>query len=127
MAMSAALLVKMLKRHGTGEDKLQLARRAMYDARAIGREATAEDVVKALAAGLPGGEFHLTVKKATELLDTGKYQAPTQEAKPSIEDEMLSPAEAALLAEMDKKAEAVKAADAKADVKEPEKAEKKKS
>lgn len=84
--VSGAKLVKLLKEHGTGKDKLDICRRALFEAKAERRHATAEEVVAALADKL--GPFHGTVKKARVIAETGNWEAPKPPEFSNVEDEL---------------------------------------
>lgn len=99
---SGAKLVKMLKETGTGDNKLIWARRALHDAKAAGKVATADDVIAAMIGPDDPdlrqeghlGHFHPTVRKAQTIRDSGKWVDPTQTPKPTIEEELLAAEEA---------------------------------
>lgn len=83
---NGAKLVKLLKESGTGADKLDVARRVLFDAKADGRIATSDEVIAGLEDHF--GPFHATVAKAKAIAETGELPTVSAAQAASIEDEL---------------------------------------
>ena len=88
---NGAELVKRLAASGTPDAKLAPARRLLADLhRAERRVANAAEVLAALEDAL--GPDHMTVAKARQIADTGRWVRPAAAEVRSIEEELLAAA-----------------------------------
>lgn len=88
---NGAELTRLLARHGTGKDKLDVCRAVLqrvHDEEKGKRIATCDEVLAGLADALH--RDHVTLKKAKALADTGVWTGPDQAPPPTI-DEILAP------------------------------------
>ena len=87
--MNGAELVKKLAESGTGEGKLQIARKVLGDTYEYeGRIATTDEVILALESTF--GVNHGTVGKAKLIVATGKWDVALQPENVPIESRLLA-------------------------------------
>lgn len=105
---NGAELTRLLAKHGTGKDKLDICRAVLqrvYDEEKGKRVATCEEVLAGLRESLH--EKHKTLEKAECLAKTGTWAGPDQ-AKPKTIDELLAPTPEEVAEEKKRQAEAKK-------------------
>lgn len=105
---NGAELTRLLAKHGTGKDKLDICRAVLqrvHDDEKGKRVATCDEVLAGLRESLH--RDHKTLEKAEGLAKTGNWAGPDQ-AKPKTIDELLAPTPEEIAEEKKRQAEAKK-------------------